>query len=118
MRNIFMLRRCATAVLVAAAWGAAAQAEPQTSPGAALFREKSCFACHGLAGQGGAGPGLAPGVVPFPAFLAFVRTPPADMPPFGPRALSDADARRIHEFLSGVRAGLPAGSIPALRREP
>jgi mono/diheme cytochrome c family protein len=88
----------------------------QGQSGAVLYDQKGCAACHGSAGQGGsAGPRLAPDPKPLSTFMSQLRTPFADMPPYGPKVLSDTEAQQIHAYLSTIKSGRPAASIDLLR---
>jgi mono/diheme cytochrome c family protein len=104
---------CTFAPLVAAVTTAALGQGPS---GAVLYDQKGCAACHGSAGQGGsAGPRLAPDPKPLTDFMRQLRTPFADMPPYGPKVLSDTEAQLIHGFLSTIKSGRPAAAISLLR---
>lgn len=107
------LKAGAAAPRPAAAAGPAGRADV----GATLYRKVACFTCHVNEGQGGAnGPRLGPDPIPFARFLAYVRNPAGDMPPYTAKVLSDQDLADIYAFLQG-RARPPAlSTIPLLAR--
>ena len=53
-----------------------------------IYLRYSCYACHGYAGHGGAGPRLVPMRMSVTAFTSFVRRPPT-MPPYTAKVLSN-----------------------------
>jgi len=75
----------------------------QIERGRQRFVAVGCWQCHGYEGQGGAGPRIGPNPMPLPAFLAFVRAPGGDMPPYREAVLSNADLTDIHAFLAARR---------------
>lgn len=85
--------------------------------GAMLFRKVACFTCHVNEAQGGAnGPRLGPDPIPFARFLAYVRNPAGDMPPYTSKVMSDQDLADVYAFLQ-TRAKPPAvNTIPLLAR--
>jgi ubiquinol-cytochrome c reductase cytochrome c subunit len=107
------------------------QTPPQTSPssqaaaapagdaekGKLLFVKNGCYQCHNYEGQGGsAGARLAPNPLPFRGFLAYVRAPRGEMPPYTVKAMSDQDLADVHAFLR-TRPRPPAlTSLPLLAR--
>jgi len=95
---------------------AAAAATPGSSDaGAALFRKNGCYECHSNDAQGGPqGPRLGPNPIPLPRFLAYVRNPAGDMPPFTAKVISDDDLRSIYAFLQSRPAPPPVANIPLL----
>jgi len=82
--------------------------------GRQLYTAYQCWQCHGYEGQGGAAPRIGPTVYPFEAFAAFVRHS-NEMPAYSPNVLSDADLRRIYEFVRTQPVPPAAAEIPALR---
>jgi mono/diheme cytochrome c family protein len=95
---------------------ATAAATPGSSDaGAALFRKNGCYECHSNDAQGGPqGPRLGPNPIPLPRFLAYVRNPAGDMPPFTAKVISDDDLRSIYAFLQSRPAPPPVANIPLL----
>jgi mono/diheme cytochrome c family protein len=76
-----------------------------------------CYTCHGTLGQGadrGAGPKLAPGLLPYPAFALQTRTPRLDMPPYRQQFLSGQDLADIYAYLSSIKPSPEAKDIPLL----
>ena len=113
-----MTRLIALLILVA---GSAAFAQAQSAGnaenGKKVFERMICSACHGHEGQGG-GAGARIGVKPppLPAFLAYVRHPAGNMPPFTAKVVSDADLTDIHAYLSSRPAPPPLKDIPLLNQ--
>ena len=67
-----------------------------------LFAAKGCYSCHGFVGQGSReGPRLAP-PMPFPAFVAQLRTPRLIMPPYVESVVSDKQAADLHAYLANL----------------
>ena len=92
----------------------AADATP-TDAGAALYRKNGCYECHVNDGQGGPqGPRLGPNPIPLPRFVAYVRNPSGDMPPFTAKVISDADLEKIYAFLQSRPMPPPVKDIPLL----
>ena len=106
----------ATAPLAAQA-PATAPAQPaaqgNADAGKKLYTSVGCYQCHGYEGQGGAaGPRLAPKPMALAAFLRFVRTPPNQMPGYGPKILTDAQLTDIHAYLAARPAPVPVAKLP------
>jgi len=95
---------------------AAAAVSPGSSDaGGALYRKNGCYECHSSDAQGGPqGPRLGPNPIPLPRFLAYVRNPAGDMPPFTAKVISDEDLRTIYAFLQARPAPPPVATIPLL----
>jgi ubiquinol-cytochrome c reductase cytochrome c subunit len=89
----------AACVVVFGASGASAQ---DSERGNDVFQAKGCWTCHGTVGQGGMGPKLAPGPLPYEAMAAYVRTPALGMPPFREAILSDQELQDIHAYLASI----------------
>jgi mono/diheme cytochrome c family protein len=104
MRDLLLLT--AAAVL---AGGYAAQTAAQSTPAAMVERGRErylatgCWQCHGYEGQGGAGPRIGPNPTPLRAFIAYVRAPTQEMPPYREKVLPDRDLADIHAFLAARR---------------
>jgi mono/diheme cytochrome c family protein len=95
-----------------------AAADPSADRGKAVFIAENCYLCHGTAGQGGAGPTIAPPrlMSSYGAFAAWVRkTGPGNMPAYTANVLSDADLAAIYAYLSSLKAPT---SIPAVLTHP
>jgi len=67
----------------------------------ALFKKYGCYECHGSRGQiaSRSGPALAPDLIPFDAFAAYVREPKGSMPPYVDKVVSQKDLADIYAFL-------------------
>jgi ubiquinol-cytochrome c reductase cytochrome c subunit len=94
----------ATLSLGAAAW---AQSAPSGNAenGKKLFAADGCYQCHGYVGQGSATAGgvrIAPTPIAFAAFSAYLRQPTGEMPPYGPKILSDAQLTDIYAYLQSI----------------
>jgi ubiquinol-cytochrome c reductase cytochrome c subunit len=79
-----------------------AQDEPKgnVQAGKDLFAAKGCYSCHGFVGQGSReGPRLTP-ALPYPAFVAQLRTPRAIMPPYTTALVTDQQVADIHAYLA------------------
>jgi mono/diheme cytochrome c family protein len=98
--------------------GTAVAQEPagSSSAGAALYAAQGCSECHGGAAQGGAaGPRLAPPVLPYADFLAQLRQPRDQMPPYAGKVLSDRQVADIHAYLRTIAEPPPLASLPLLK---
>jgi mono/diheme cytochrome c family protein len=92
----------------------AADATPSDS-GAALYKKNGCYECHVNDAQGGPqGPRLGPNPIPLPRFVAYVRNPAGDMPPFTAKVISDQDLASIYAFLQARPTPPPVKDIPLL----
>jgi mono/diheme cytochrome c family protein len=90
-------------------------ADPTVNAGAALYRKNGCYECHVNDAQGGPqGPRLGPNPIPFPRFVAYVRNPAGDMPPFTAKVVSDDDLSKIYAFLQSRPTPTPVKDIPLL----
>jgi ubiquinol-cytochrome c reductase cytochrome c subunit len=83
--------------------------------GAALYKKNGCYECHVNDAQGGPqGPRLGPNPIPLPRFVAYVRNPAGDMPPFTAKVISDDDLSKIYTFLQSRPTPPPVKDIPLL----
>jgi mono/diheme cytochrome c family protein len=82
--------------------------------GKSAFLQHGCWQCHGYQGQGGVGPKLAPGPIPFETLSNFVRTTSRQMPPFSKDILSDDDLADIYAYLESIPKAPDPKSIPLL----
>ena len=90
-------------------------ADPAVNAGAALYNKNGCYECHVNDGQGGPqGPRLGPNPIPLPRFVAYVRNPSGDMPPFTAKVISDDDLAKIYAFLQSRPMPPPVKDIPLL----
>jgi ubiquinol-cytochrome c reductase cytochrome c subunit len=85
--------------------------------GKTLYIKYGCYECHGLQGQGSpaTGPRLASPLFPLAAFVAYVRKPTGEMPPYTKKVLSDEELSDIHAFLSSLPQASKPDDIPLLR---
>jgi mono/diheme cytochrome c family protein len=98
---------------------------PQQAPagngnrGKALYEQVGCYACHGLAGQGAqaTGPRLSRTQLPLVAFVAVLRRPLKQMPPYEAAVLSDQDAADIYAYVRQMPAPRDPSTIPLLKVE-
>jgi mono/diheme cytochrome c family protein len=89
--------------------------DPKVNEGAALYKKNGCYECHVNDGQGGPqGPRLGPNPIPMPRFVAYVRNPAGDMPPFTAKVVSDDDLAKIYAFLQSRPTPPPVKDIPLL----
>jgi mono/diheme cytochrome c family protein len=93
--------------------GSGAMAADATK-GKQAYVKVGCYQCHGYSAQGGVGPKLGPGPLPYEAFAGFVRTSNRAMPPYSEQVLSNDDLADIHAYLQTVPASPDAKSIPLL----
>lgn len=85
--------------------------------GKAAFVKNGCYECHGTVGQGNlaAGPPIAPHPIPYANFIAYIRAPRADMPPYSAKILPETVAQDIHAYLTSIPAGPHAAGIALLK---
>ncbi len=80
------------------------QSQPDGSDverGRQTFMRVGCYQCHGREAQGAStGPRLGPDPLPPPAFTRAVRTPRNEMPPYGPKVLSDDELADVRAFVA------------------
>ena len=89
--------------------------DPKVNEGAALYKKNGCYECHDNDGQGGPqGPRLGPNPIPMPRFVAYVRNPSGDMPPFTAKVIADDDLAKIYAFLQSRPTHPPVKDIPLL----
>lgn len=85
--------------------------------GKRLYATYGCYACHGYQGQGStaAGPRIAPAPIPTDAFLAYIRQPSGEMPPYTERVISDIELADIRAFLATIPKGPNPSEVPLLK---
>ena len=89
--------------------------DPKVNEGAALYKKNGCYECHVNDGQGGPqGPRLGPNPIPMPRFVAYVRNPSGDMPPFTAKVIADDDLAKIYAFLQSRPTPPQIKDIPLL----
>jgi mono/diheme cytochrome c family protein len=84
-----------------------------------LYSAFGCYECHGLQGQGSTQTGgvrIGPPQIPFSGFLAYVREPASQMPPYTSKVVSEAQLADIYVFLQSRPQALPSKSIPLLNQ--
>ena len=115
---LFALAGCALSLTAAVAQQPTAPAG-NVDHGNALFHEVGCYACHGLIGQGAqaTGPRLSRTQLPFEGFLAQLRRPQSQMPPYEAVVLSDQDAADIYAYVRQIPPPSDPKSIPLLKSE-
>ena len=87
--------------------------------GRRLYSSYGCYECHGHEGQGSAQTGgsrIGPVRIPFPAFVAYIRQPTGQMPPYTGKAVSDAVLADIYVYLQSLPESAPAKTIPLLNQ--
>ncbi len=111
---------CATSAI---AWSAPPPGN--AARGKKAFMKEGCYTCHGTTGVGSiiAGPQLAPGLVPWDAFLRQLRSPynswrygNVGMPEFGSGVLTNTEAADIYAYLASIKPGPTAAQIPLLHK--
>jgi mono/diheme cytochrome c family protein len=88
--------------------------------GKKLYTNYGCYQCHGRDGQGSSqtGPRLGPKPMEFTAFVAYVRHPSAEMPPYTGKIVSDAELADIYAFLESLPQPPAVKTIPLLNDSP
>jgi mono/diheme cytochrome c family protein len=87
--------------------------------GRRFYTAFGCYECHGRQGQGSVQTGgtrLGPPQSPFSGFVAYVRQPTGQMPPYTSKAVSDVQLADIYAFLQSLPQAVPAKSIPLLNQ--
>ena len=84
--------------------------------GQQLYVAKGCSYCHGTMGQGARGIVrlVQPRPMPFDAYLAQLRRPSGEMPPFVEAVVSQQDAADIYAFTASLPQPPDVGTIPIL----
>lgn len=84
--------------------------------GKRLYTSYGCYECHGREGQGSpvSGARLAPRPMELRIFIAYIRQPAGQMPPYTAKVASDAELADIRAFLNTVPLPPPVKSIPLL----
>jgi mono/diheme cytochrome c family protein len=104
--------------LLAQAPKATADAAPPGSAdnGKKLYVTQGCWACHNLDAQGGGGgPRLSGRTPAWAPFLAYVRSPADEMPPYTVKAISDQELADIYAWLKAIPPPPSVASIPQLK---
>jgi ubiquinol-cytochrome c reductase cytochrome c subunit len=111
----------------AVAAGHAQQGQPSSAPtpavsakaeeGRKLYISYGCYQCHGYEAQGSSasGPRLGPRPIAYQSFLAYIRRPTGQMPPYTARVASDADIAGIYAFVESRPAPPSVQSLQLLK---
>lgn len=85
--------------------------------GKRLYTANGCYECHGYQGQGStsAGPRIAPAPIPMDAFVAYLRHPSGEMPPYTEHVISNAELADIRAFLATIPKAPNPSEIPLLK---
>ena len=92
-------------------------ANPQN--GQRLYITFGCYECHGYQGQGSiqtGGSRIGPPQIPYSGFVAYVRQPTGQMPPYTVKAATDAELADIYVFLQSRPKATPSKSISLLNQ--
>ena len=87
--------------------------------GQRLYSAFGCYECHGLQGQGSTQTGgvrIGPPQIPFSGFVAYVREPASQMPPYTSKVVSETQLADIYVFLQSRPHAVPSKSIPLLNQ--
>ena len=84
--------------------------------GKALFMKFGCYECHGREGQGSTqtGPRLNQNPITFTRFVAYIRKPSGEMPPYTAKVVNDQQAADLYAYLQSLPK--PPADIPLLRQ--
>ena len=87
--------------------------------GKLIYSSHGCYECHGGQGQGSTltGPRVGPDPIPFRAFVAYLRQPAGQMPPYTTNVISDGELANIYAFLESLPKPTSAQSIRLLNGE-
>src|SRR5262245_38151252 len=85
--------------------------------GRALFAKIGCYQCHGREAQGATatGPRLNQNPITYARFVAYIRKPSGEMPPYTAKVVTDQQAADIFAFLQSLPKPAPVESIPLLK---
>lgn len=84
-----------------------------------LYTALGCYECHGYQGQGSVQTGgsrVGPPQIPYSGFVAYIRQPVGQMPPYTSKVLSDAQLADIYVFLQSRPRAVSSKSIPQLNQ--
>lgn len=86
--------------------------------GKALFMKIGCYQCHGREGQGSTatGPRLNQNPITYSRFIAYIRKPTGEMPPYTAKVVSEQQAADLFAYLQSLPKPAPIGSIPLLKQ--
>jgi len=85
--------------------------------GKVLFNKIGCYQCHGREGQGSTatGPRLNQNPITYARFVAYIRKPTGEMPPYTAKVVSDQQAADLYAFLQSLPKPPAVESIPILK---
>jgi ubiquinol-cytochrome c reductase cytochrome c subunit len=85
--------------------------------GKVLFAKIGCYQCHGREGQGAVtGPRLNQNPITYPRFVAYIRKPTGEMPPYTAKVVNDQQAADLFAFIQSLPKPPAVDSIPILRQ--
>ena len=95
---------------------AASATSARVENGKRLYMKDGCYECHGRAGQGAlsSGPRIGPNPPALGFFVAYIRHPSGQMPPYAEKVISDMELNDIHEYLKSLPPAPALQSIPIL----
>ena len=94
-----------------------ASANPKN--GQHLYSSFGCYECHGYQGQGSVQTGgsrIGPPQIPYSGFVAYIREPSGQMPPYTSKVVSDTQLADIYAFLQSRPQAAPSKSMPLLKQ--
>ena len=85
--------------------------------GRMLFAKFGCYECHGREAQGSTatGPRLGPNPIAYNRFIAYIRKPAGEMPPYTAKVVTEQQAADIYAFLQSLPRPPAAETIPLLK---
>jgi len=86
--------------------------------GKTLFMKYGCYECHGREGHGSnaTGPRLNQNPITYPRFVAYIRKPSGEMPPYTAKVVNDQQAADLYAFLQSLPKPPAVDSIPLLKQ--
>ena len=109
----FLAPVAATSLLVISAFAQQGDAKR----GEKMFKDYSCYACHGFSGQNGPGKRLVPMKMATVAFTAYVRSPGTNqMPSYSAKVLSDQQLADIWAYIRTLPDSPAAKDIPLVQQ--
>ena len=85
--------------------------------GRMLFAKFGFYECHGREAQGSTatGPRLGPNPIAYNRFIAYIRKPAGEMPPYTAKVVTEQQAADIYAFLQSLPRPPAAETIPLLK---
>ena len=120
----FCVSLALAALMIASSIVLAAQNPPPASAprgnaenGRMLFAKFGCYECHGREAQGSTatGPRLGPNPIAYNRFIAYIRKPAGEMPPYTAKVVTEQQAADIYAFLQSLPRPPAAETIPILK---